>query len=316
MIKYLDELKSATSLILDENRDASTLRPEVLEIGGVFKDLAAMPFTGDDIANGETVTEQGLAISPQMAAMCLDDYMRTIMYLRGLHEAIQTHEGKTHVLYVGCGPFATLALPLMAALDASQVSFTIVDVHKQSTEKVESLIEKLGFQGMVKEVLTLDAFHLQIAEGQEPDVIITEIMQAALEKEPQVAVSHHLISQAPQAVLIPEDISLYLKFYEGMEAMNDLGAVFSVNKKILLEHSYPLESPMLGEKVTFPQLGQTHHPMVSTEITVFGKHRLGGNDSGLTLPRVIKGPEGVKKGDQLQFYYELGEHPYLTYTIG
>ena len=70
----------------------------------------------EDISGGETLTSNGLALSPTMAAMCANDFVRTIQFIRGTHAAIadireRFPDRPARVLYAGCGPYATLAVP-------------------------------------------------------------------------------------------------------------------------------------------------------------------------------------------------------------
>ena len=115
--KFLAEL---THIILDDTQDGKTLRPEILAIKDIFDRICKDFKQGENpIEFGEVITEQGVAISPVMAAMCLEDYYRTIIYLRGLNAAImdtktQRPTRPLRVLYAGTGPYAILAIPLMA----------------------------------------------------------------------------------------------------------------------------------------------------------------------------------------------------------
>src|SRR5688572_5160662 len=87
--ELVDSLRAITQSLLDPGRPAFSLRNEVLEMKSVFEKAGAtFPESAGDIAAGETVTSDGVAISPKMAAMCVDDFARTVQFLRGVNAAI------------------------------------------------------------------------------------------------------------------------------------------------------------------------------------------------------------------------------------
>ena len=62
---------------------------------------------------------------------------RTVKFIRGMHDAIKEAQrlnpGKRiSVLYAGCGPFGTLALPLTTQFQSHEVEFTLLDLHNES----------------------------------------------------------------------------------------------------------------------------------------------------------------------------------------
>src|SRR5688572_17759810 len=88
----LEKLRALTLSLLDDSRPAFTLRSEVLELKDIFQAAGGMTTkASDDIAKGETYTADGVAISPTMASMCLDDFARTVQFLRGTHAVITEH---------------------------------------------------------------------------------------------------------------------------------------------------------------------------------------------------------------------------------
>ncbi len=68
---------------------------------------------------GDTPLSTGIAIGPAAAISCLHDTWRTVKFLRGIYRAIRDLQArfaktKIHVVDAGCGPLATLVLPLCA----------------------------------------------------------------------------------------------------------------------------------------------------------------------------------------------------------
>ena len=122
----LEQLRSVTSILLDSQRPVHSLRPEVVEIKTILADSQTMySAPPEDIAGGETRTSNGLALSPKMAAMCIDDFVRMIEFIRGTYAAIidireRFPDRPARVLHVGCGPYATLLVPLMATFSSTE----------------------------------------------------------------------------------------------------------------------------------------------------------------------------------------------------
>src|SRR5687767_3735923 len=90
----VDRLRDVTRSLLDPARPAFSLRSEVLEVKSIFEAASGGHIgTVENVATGETITAQGVAISPTMAAMCVDDFARTVQFIRGAHAAIRDLRG-------------------------------------------------------------------------------------------------------------------------------------------------------------------------------------------------------------------------------
>lgn len=323
----LENLRRATTALLDERRPPFSLRPEVQQAAECLHRSTAGSFhPADEIDRGETRTAHGLCLSPTMAAMCADDYVRTIVFLRGLHRAIldalvDPPRRPVRVLYAGCGPLATLALPLLSVLDESQVRFTLVDIHHESIASVRTAVQRLGVGRSVADLVAIDALNYRIDPGNPPDLLVIETMQACLAAEPQVAITRHLAAQAPDAVLIPETVRIELRLVDPAAAFGDadrceaeeerLGPVFELSRRSL--PSFPADGEVLsGASVVLPDPWPGHlQAMLFTTIRVHGEHRLEARDSGLTSPRVLPFDGPVRPGDRLRFSYHLGRDPQL-----
>ncbi len=212
--KNLKLLRNATLKLLDHRQPADSLRPEVMEIVEVLRNLSKFQINqNEDISNGQTWTENGRALSPTMAAMCAEDYVRTAVFIRGLYDAVQDirrreSDRPIRILYAGSGPYATLAMPLMSVLPIEEVRFEILDLHRESIESVKSLVKGLELSEYISNYEVIDAGLKQISTEEPPDIIVLELMTACLEREPQVAITRHLLQQAPDAIIVPESITI------------------------------------------------------------------------------------------------------------
>ena len=328
----LRSLRRITTAILDPERPAFTLRTEIQGLVALLGDLGSFDFDPqEDIGEGSTPTAAGIAISPRMAAMCADDFARTVMFLRGLHAAIAEARKRVHgrpvrILYAGCGPWAILALPLMSIFDARDVAFTLLDIHTESIASVASIIGKLQIADRVEAMRSMDALEYRVSSDDMPDIVLLELLRAVLEAEPQVAVTRHLLAQAPHATLVPECIDVELQLVDPAREFNlgdvgqetyqreriSLGAVFTVNRDRIQSWDEIETDQLPGAELRIPDHDpDRYRPMLFTRIRIHGEHLLENYDSGLSVPRLLASPE-VAPGDRLRFHYRLGPKPELV----
>ncbi len=323
-----------TSTLLDSQRSAHTLRPEVVELTSLLADSQTVRITSqEDISGGETRTPNGLAISPTMAAMCADDFVRTIGFIRGTHDAIvdirkRFPDRPAQVLYVGCGPYAALAVPLMTTFTPAEANFTLLDVHPESIACAKTIVNTLSLAESIKSFETIDAGTYRVCPDHPPDIILIEIMQACLESEPQVAIIRHLLKQAPQAILVPEEVRIDLMLVnplrefdlQSVEENRDpvrrdriaFASVFVVNRETVNSWDSNCGKRLPASTIQIPDpLEQSYQPMLFTVVRIYKNHILKDYDSGLTCPRSLSIDDVFKPGDTIQFYYELGSHPRL-----
>lgn len=317
----MEELRRVTSVILDSGRPARSLAREVDEMTKIFAEARTRQESRrEEISGRETRTENGLALSPTLAAMCAEDFVRTVEFLRGTRAAIRDARARfpdrpVRVLYAGCGPYATLAVPLMTVFSPSEATFTLLDVHSESIESVRTIVKKLGLADSVAKSKAVDAGTYEMGADQPPDVLLLEIMQACLESEPQVAVTRHLLRQAPQAILVPEEVRIDLELmdYEDHEDRIPVGSIFAVNRQTVASWSDMEGLRLPASRVRLPKpVEQRYEPMLLTTIRVYKDHVLQGDDSDyLTSPRYLSIEDPLSPGDTVQFHYELGARPGL-----
>jgi hypothetical protein len=329
-----ERLKRLALKILDARYPPYSLKNEITDLTRLLDDCATVRFDPyQDISTGETRTENGLALSPVMAAMCVQDIARTVVFMRGLHAAIQDCRNRsldrpTRVLYVGCGPYAVLALPSMAVFSPQEVRFTLLDIHAPSIDSARSVVNAFALGEYVASYEIMDAKRYHVPKGQSPDVTIMEIMNAGLEKEPQVAITRHLLSQVPNTVIVPEsvrvdaylvDVSKEFSFVDPRRTTDTtgrdrffLGKIFELSRKTvtLWKNEGNARLPAASIKMPDP-LEDRYTPMFFTTIQVYGTHCLKDYDSGLTIPRPMPINKPLRGADVVRFYYRLGSHPAL-----
>jgi len=321
----VSRLRELVTILLDEVHSPHSLRPEVSEVGSILR--AACNFEmHEQIDEGESMTGDGLAVSPTMAARCLDEYMRTILYLRGLMAAIREREktglGRSvRVRYAGCGPLGTLAVPLMSVLKEASVEFVFLDIHEESIESARSLVQRLGLEGFVSEFVVEDAMNYEMNRDKLPDVIVMETMTAILEREMQVPMTRWLLSQCPDATLVPKEIRIDLILTDSTREfdLDNSGRerkrmepleVFVLNKESQ-EKWKNLEGRLPGGEIVVPQFEEKMEAMLFTTIKTFGDHQLRDYDCGLTSPRYWAEP--LVAGERWSFSYQLKGVPQLIW---
>ncbi|OZC03032.1 hypothetical protein [Rubricoccus marinus] len=311
------DLARIVRTVLDPTRDPVTLRPEVMEIVALFEAATEGQFVNQGgIAAGESLTPGGLALSPVNAAMCASHYVRTVVFLRGLYTAVQDARGEhpsrpARVFYAGCGPYATLAVPLMAVVPPEDAVFTLLDLHAASVESARRIVCSLGFEASVQAYQTGDILDVRFAEGERPDIIVTEVLQRALDREPQVAVTRHLLAQAPEARLVPAEIHVDLS--AEVSAPDDvprLGSAFVLSREAVASWD-PAEADLLvGGFVTLSEpLPPEARLVLSTRIQTYGEHWIHPYQSSLTQPKAIPLRAPLATGSRLAFAYALGAAP-------
>lgn len=329
----VESLRELTLQILDPEQPAPTLRPEVLALAEILRAQASFQIDPQrDIGAGETRAEAGLALSPTMAAMCLDEYHRTAVFIRGLHEAIRGAGRPVSVLYAGCGPYALLAVPQMSVFTPEQARFTLLDIHRESVDSAMSVVDSFGFSGHVSSCHVADASSYVIDPDHRPDIILSETMNAALENEPQVAIARHLFRQAPAATLVPESVRVdavlvdQSKEFPGLEHDGPgsapleqdrvrLGTVFELNAPSIDSWASELGNELPAASIRIEQAPALRYSaMLLTTVTVHGRNVLRDYDSSLTIPRPLVTEGSLERGATLRFHYRLGDAPALVCT--
>lgn len=287
----------------------------------------------ETITAGESTLPCGWAVSPTQAAMCARDYRRTHAFARGLALAIddarQRHaERPVRVLYAGCGPWALIALPSMAALPRGAATFTLLDAHAGSVDSVEALVRNAGLGDTVDGVALADAAAWTIPPARLPDVIVTETMNVVLAREPQVAITRHLVKQAPNAVLVPQSVRVDALLVDperersrfsadGQTEMPvpdrvELGTVFEVSRETAA--GWPNAGEALpAARIQIPADADPRYaPRLFTRIETFGGERLDAYESWLTQPHPFPDSVVPRLGSTIAFRYALEPTPGLV----
>jgi len=255
------------------------------------------------LSRKHTETGRGAGISPHTASLLLYNeagYTRVRKFVLGFWQAVQKvfeHSGheQVRVLYIGTGPFATLALPIAARFPAKRLVVHVVDIHQESLDVLDRVVRHFGVGDSFPERTCTDATTVDWGRCLEevPDIVVTECMDAALLKEPQVAIVRNLASQVEDPfLLVPELVRVSVS----TQPFFDLD-----RKGISMQRGTFEESPNTVS-------GVFDHPThLETVVQVFGDQVLAGSDS--TITRTIRLPSLRSNVEKATISYRLGGRP-------
>ncbi len=308
------EAKPFYELLMDENSGIAEQRDALHNLHDIY--AQANGVVAGDINSEDIFLEDGKAVSIIVAAHCLLDVRRTVGFIRGLHAAVQHVKNcvtgrPLHILYAGCGPYATLVLPLTAFFTPAEVQVTLLDVNEHTLNCARHLFEGLGLEDYVKAYVLTDATKYEATDV--VDIAVSETMQHALKKEPQVAIMQNLIPQlAAHGVFVPQEIAI------------DAYAVSPVNKTMpqeyCLQRIYSISKEQCNNQT--PAIvplqenlaGQYRYLYLYTEITTFGRHKLTAMECSLTMPvRVLSLNNAT--GKHIRFEYIKGRQPGFEHSL-
>lgn len=280
-----------------------------------------------NIGDGESRLPSGLAVSPVNAALCAHEFLRGAAFIQGaaraLEQAAARCEGRpVRVLYAGCGPYAFLLLPLLALWPAHRARFTMLDIHAEALAPARRLVTALGLEDRVRAWVQADAATVELDPDALPDVIVSETMSAALQREPQVAITRNLLGQAPRALMVPASVRVECVLSERPDetsAWRDttvLGQVFALDVAAVANWDAAMDGALPAATVTLPAGIAPHATLrLLTDITTFDGIELTQGDCSLNTPRYLAGKPLFSAGQQVRFHYRLGADPGLDYTV-
>lgn len=271
------------------------------------------------LSKSDSPTASGVVLNPSDAGQCLTEMQRTEAFVKGLDQAIQVKkaEGKApvRVFYAGCGPFATLILPLTFRYSPEELRVTILDYHQQSIDSATHLLESLGKEAYIEGAVVHDAVTYKVPEGYQPDIFLTETLQRALTQECQVPIVCNLLPQfSEDVILVPREIRVHGLWTELPKGEENRAAVTPHDVETDPIIRFNADTARSGRYVFGVEgkaaANDAQTFCLQTEIDVFGEWKLRRNETGLTCPHPM--PEvKVKPGEILHFEYEVSGQPGL-----
>ncbi len=329
MTQAFHSLKTVTDSLLSPVMDYTLVREASISLMKLFSDAVAFD-EKEEAIESEIITDAGKAIASKWAAFCLIDMMRTRKFIIGIKDAIaerlKMNPGKpVKVLYAGTGPFAPLLTPLITVFNPAQLQMVLLEINPVSMGYLKKIIHHFGMEDHIIDLVEADAVTYSITGNQQPDIIVSETMNNALQKEPQVSIVANLLSQCREnTILIPElvrvDVCLMGNTIHNPEPVISLKTLMELDAETAVRiKDHPEDIPALspGIIVTIPELpvNQYNQIVLCTSIRIFRQHSLGFNESGLTIPHILRMTDSFKKYPvHLLFKYSIESNPGFRVT--
>ncbi len=339
-------LASITDIVLDETSSSRALQEALDDFARLCSNISGInPDPSHNAWAEDIFLDNGTAINPQAAAFCIKDYQRSVIFMRALYAAMSTAQLRfndtIHVLYAGCGPFATLLLPLLTKFKPGEFEFMLLDIHQRSIDSVQQLIAAFGFEAFAINTVQEDACHYQ--HPCPLQLIIVETMQKSLEQEPQFAITANLAPQlCPQGIFIPQRIEVKLCLAQlANEARTakqqqefDAEALVSAGKRLPLGNIFTLLPKRAATQLLGAQYNDTmsvleldpihiqipvieniasYDAVMFTRIQAFAQYRLEDYQAAISLPCKCHELAPLKGGESYRISYQLGNYPRLNF---
>lgn len=323
--KFNHTLALITTSLLEDEIDFRSLSQSTDQLFRLLMEVTEM--SGIESGHRQPLLlPDGKGIGPYWAAMCVNDMLRTRKFVRGLYFAIKEAQKIfpdtcIHVLYAGTGPFATLALPMTCLFTPDQVQFTFLEANPITVDMLHKTIEAFGIQSFIKDTVLTDATTYRPTET--VHILLTETMQRALDKEPQVAITQQLIPYLhPDGFLVPESIVVQAGLLNTADEkirladvthppeyyIRYLDIIFELNRHSAI--SYANEFPTVEIEVSRIDAGEYRELNLFTHIRVFGQEIITPWQSGLSLPKKIAQLDFEKQSHhKISFQYLPGARP-------
>lgn len=327
--KPLDQLTPKAGIIANTklllNRDCNIGRDHEItrelsqlyaKVGGISSD--------ENINDWDNVElESGVAINPIQAAKCLEETLRTQMFIKGIYQCLLDKLSQKHtvnVVYAGTGPYGCLLLPLLALMPTAPIRVSLIDIHKDNTESIQRIVEHLGIDHQITSIECADATTWSPKSPVQFDIVISETMTALLGREPQVAIFAHLQQfLADDGILIPEKVSLsavLLPFESANLPDIPLGQFFELNRELTRSLAKGHQDGLIGEIVLPRSFSSIDYQHLSfrTDIQIYRAHWLTFGQCSLNLSIDYAGLK-LEPGGSIKFCYRMTALPKFEFTF-
>jgi hypothetical protein len=289
--------------------------------------------------DNEVLLKGGIALSSYDAAICLDEFIRTARFLKGTHLAIcellkRFPDQKLNILYAGCGPYATLILPLLPLFDPSELDVLLLDINNDSLRSVAGFLSSVGLEEYTVGMQQADAIRYKSPESRPLHLIVSETMFYALIREPQVSITGNLAPQLQKGgILIPEEINLelvytffseepYLKSTDqrakGLPYQHriNMGPLFSINKELDFYRNINSPGQFESDLYELPSAFSAIPDLcIFTHLRIFGEVILHSAESSITNPYCITSLYNLQEQTHVKLLYDFTDVPQWTYKV-
>jgi hypothetical protein len=322
-------INTISDTILDETSSPAELREALDAFVLLCSEVTNIqPDPSFDAWAEDSLLDNGVAINPRAAAHCAVDYQRSVVFIRGVNAAINAlrlrfPDTPLEILYAGCGPFATLLLPLLGKISSGEFKLYLLDFHQRSLDSVKLLLTHFGFCSQAVQTIQGDACSYK--HPGKLHLVVAETMQKSLEQEPQFAVTANLASQLwPMGVFIPQriDVVLCLSDLEKGATRYPLATVCTLSPERAFDQMQQAQtnSEKMGPQleptiVVIPRMADIARfdAALFTRICVFQQYRLKDYESQITLPLKCHEILPLAGGERYRVSYQLGSYPRFNF---
>ncbi len=335
MHNYKENLKGLTEILLKEEDEYGKMKETCDELFSLF--FTASELEEDEVSRKDLYLPKGKAIGTFWAGVCVKEFMRTKRFIRGIFFGIKKAQEKfpdrtIHILYAGTGPFGTLMLPLTTVFTSKEIKFTLLEINHNSIEKLKNTIRAFEAEEYVEEIIQCDATEYKAEANKPIHMIITETMQRALVKEPQVAITLNLVPQMVEGgILIPQSVNVEAALIDpkrdsermlGVEGADQdyfypLGKVFELNKNMAAEEREEGKAFQAVE-INVPETVEKRYKRMNllTNIQVFDEEKLTYMQCSLNLPQKVMDIDWLNNPvRKVQFQYVIDKTPGFVHSL-
>lgn len=322
-------IRELTTIVADSSRPLTSFGLEMMNYEILLRQVAEShpDFPTLKGMNASSVTATGHAIDPWRASLSLVDRIRTAAFIRGGVRTVEKvlaeiPDRPIHLMEAGCGPLAPLSIPLMARFGPEQLQVTLVDLHQEAIDCACYVIGQLGLSDRLSQAICGDL--MTLGSREKADVIILEAMYAALFREPQVALTRRLVRAFPDAIVLPETITVDLQMFNLAKEAGQipavpgprrfLGQVFKLDRLTALDGNAE-NGRLKAATIRLPEaVASEENLFLTTSVRVCDQVDFADYDAEITMPVGLPlEPDWL--GKVLHFSYRLTEFPGLEWVI-
>jgi len=342
MQNYIEKLRGITEILLKPEDDYVELTQAINDLYFIFSSASQLK-ADDDQSRLDMHLPKGKAIGSTWAAMCVKELIRTKKFLRGLYFGIKAAQEKfpntsIHILYAGTGPFATLAIPMTTVFTSQEINFTFLEINPNSIHLLKNTLRAFNAENYVNEIIQCDATVFNADKSKPIHIVLTETMQNALQKEPQVSITMNLFPQMlPEGILIPQNIKIDVVLMspkKNNERMTNpdwleqkyyhhIKTIFELNKTTPTQN--PSEIVEGIASYSFPEAyvelptdidSEYRELCLFTNIQVFGDVELTNWQCSLNIPKKLMNIDQKSElSNKMIFQYIISDKPGFTYKF-
>ena len=329
------KLKHLFKTLLCTNPDEKAAIKLLTEIETILQ-MESEPISETYESSSDVCLSQGVAINPELAAKCFSDYLRTYRFMLGAYQCVfkqvKQQVKPVRILYAGTGPFATIILPLLYLFDQDQIEISAIEINSDAHRAATHLINQLGKDKYFKSFLLADA--ITYSTDKKYDIIISETMDKALCREPQLAIFNNLVNYlSPNGYLIPEYIkvdlvasSIYLEKDVPYYVFDDnetrvsnerhrqfIDTIVCADRAFFENHKFTPNQNIFLKSIETSHIKENLNELIFiTEVKVFDDVVLLEDDSTLTKKYICYSFAENERGKAFDLFYLNNESPRIA----